>query len=172
MYLITAYFDENTNKRLQHLIDSVAERTGNQFMIENHVPPHITISAFEARSDEIAIQMMEQSEQLLTGGNVQLVSVGAFFPYVLYVAPVYNAYLQGLSYQIYDMISNGEDVIVNRFYKPMQWLPHITIGKKLLKEEMQIAFQIMQEQFQVMEGKIVRLGLSKPNPHQDLMIVD
>jgi 2'-5' RNA ligase len=172
MYLITAYFDEKTNKRLQHLIDSVAKYTGNHFMTENHVPPHITISAFEARTDEIAIQMMENVKQSFKDCNVHLVSVGVFLPYVIYVAPIYNAYLQDISCDIYDTLCDGEDIIINQFYKPTQWFPHITIGKKLSKEEMQIAFRTMQEQFQVMEGRIVRMGLSKPNPHRDLITVE
>ena len=169
MYLVSIYFDEKTTKNIQNLITKVAKKTGNNFMIEGKVPPHITISAFEARTDEIAIQMMKNVKQSFTDGNVHLVSVGVFLPYVIYVAPIYNAYLQDISCDIYDTLCDGEDIIINQFYKPTQWFPHITIGKKLSKEEMQIAFQIMQEQFQVMEGRIVRMGLSKPNPHRDLV---
>ena len=40
MYLISAYFDENTNRVLQGYIEKVAKATGNDFMVANHVPPH------------------------------------------------------------------------------------------------------------------------------------
>ena len=44
MYLISAYFDENTNKILKHLQQKIADKTGNDFMIRNNVMPHLTIN--------------------------------------------------------------------------------------------------------------------------------
>ena len=52
MYLISAYFDQRTTKILQKQIDRIARETGNTFMTQNHVPPHLTISAIEARNVE------------------------------------------------------------------------------------------------------------------------
>ena len=43
MYLISAYFDEHVTKGLQRLIDNIAKETGNTYMIENNVPPHLII---------------------------------------------------------------------------------------------------------------------------------
>ena len=43
MYLISAYFDEHTTRQLQRFIDAVAQNTGNTYMIDNNVPPHLTI---------------------------------------------------------------------------------------------------------------------------------
>ena len=54
MYLISAYFDENTNKILKHLQQRIADKTGNDFMIRNNVMPHLTISAIEARNVDVA----------------------------------------------------------------------------------------------------------------------
>ena len=39
MYLVSIYFDENTNKKLQQYINKVAEQTGNTFMLDEKVPP-------------------------------------------------------------------------------------------------------------------------------------
>ena len=55
MYLISAYFDENTNKILKHLQQRIADKTGNDFMIRNNVMPHLTISAIEARNIDVLI---------------------------------------------------------------------------------------------------------------------
>mgnify|MGYP001658309316 FL=1 len=52
MYLISAYFDEHVTKGLQRLIDNIAKETGNTYMIENNVPPHLTISSFETRKPD------------------------------------------------------------------------------------------------------------------------
>ena len=99
-----------------------------------------------------------------------MVSVGMFFPYVMYLTPVLNAYLLELSKQIYDAVHDIPEVSINRFYQPLQWLPHITLGKTLTKEQMRLAFAVMQDSFAPMKGRITSLGLAKTNPHEDLMM--
>ena len=41
MYLISLYFDEGTNKKIQLYMEQIAQRTGNMAMIDGKVPPHI-----------------------------------------------------------------------------------------------------------------------------------
>ena len=169
MYLISVYFDEKTNKKLQRYIDWIADKTGNTFMTDNHVPPHLTISSVEARNVEQLVPCIQGLQGKLTSGTVQFVSVGMLLPYVLYVTPVLNEYLQGLSKQIYEAILADEEITVSKYYKPMQWLPHITLGKKLSKEQMRTAIAVLQEGFVPFEGKITEIGLAKTNPHEDVV---
>lgn len=168
MYLVSIYFDEKTNKRIQQYINKVAECTGNKYMIDGKVPPHITVSAFESLNEEMAIEKLEGVVNNLKRGMLQWVSVGQFFPYVLYIAPVLNEYLHGMSAQICDALSQVDGIMLSPYYQPFRWLPHSTIGKKLSQEEMQVAFQVMQNSFGVFEGEVVRIGLAKPNPHRDI----
>lgn len=172
MYLISAYFDEQTNQSVNRYIRQIAAKTGNTFMIDNQVPPHMTVSLVEARQGEILFPCLEQLRGQLVAGTVQIVSLGTFFPYVMYLTPVLNAYLLELSQQIYDAVHDIPEVKVNRFYQPLHWLPHITLGKTLTKEQMQLAFAVMQDSFAPIEGRIVKLGLAKTNPHEDLMMWD
>ena len=58
---------------------------------------------------------------------------------------------------------------VSRYYKPMSWLPHITLGKTLTKEQMQMAFSVMQESFAPFEATITEIGLARVNPHSDVV---
>lgn len=58
---------------------------------------------------------------------------------------------------------------MSRYYKPMSWLPHITLGKKLTKEQMQMAFSVMQESFVSFEAAITEIGLARVNPHRDVV---
>jgi hypothetical protein len=44
------------------------------------------------------------------------------------------------------------------------------LAKKLKKEQMQKAFCILQEQFQPSEGMIIKIGLARVNPHEDISI--
>lgn len=168
MYLISAYFDESANKRLQQLIDRIAAESGNHFMLDHHVPPHMTLSSMEARNPDILLPHIEPLQDELSQGTVQFVSVGMFFPYVIYAAPVLNEYLRSTMQQIYDRVAGIEEVSVSRYYRPMQSLPHVTLGKQLSKEQMRAAFAVVQNGFTPFGGKIVSVGLAKTNPHEDV----
>lgn len=172
MYLISVYFDDKSNKIISSYINKIAKKTGNVFMTENHVPPHLTLMSVEARNEKKLTEVMEQLEKCLTKGQIQIVSVGALLPYVLYAAPVLNLYLEDMIEQVHDMVKNIPEVRMSRYYQPMQWLPHVTLGKKLSKEQMQEGFAVMQEEFVPMEVTVSEIGLAKTNPHRDLIRVE
>lgn len=169
MYLVSIYFDDRTNKRIQQYINKVAECTGNKYMIDGNIPPHITVSAFDTLNEEQAIVALSRVAAKLQKGVLKWASVGQFFPYVLYIEPVLNKYLHEMSQKIFDEIKDMEDILISPHYQPFSWLPHSTIGKKLTKEELQVAFRVMQDSFGTFEGEAVRIGLAKPNPHRDIM---
>lgn len=169
MYLISVYFDSASAKRIQSLIDEVAARTGNHFMTENHVPPHLTISAVEARSADVLVPFVKGLEGKLGKGKVQIVSPGLLLPYVIYVTPVLNAYLHDLSAQVHDAVSGIPETTINKYYMPWSWFPHVTIGKTLSREQMQEAFLVVQNKFSVFEACVTEFGLAKTNPHEDVL---
>ena len=205
MYLISVYFDDHANKILQRYIDEVAKATGNTFMIDHKVPPHITISSIEAKSVDVLRPAFESLAEKLAftrtrtgnssfGNNVQgnfnqsnsnqsnsnlgesnkiqIVSVGQLLPYVLYATPVLNEMLQDLQEVVYDTFKDIEDTDISRFYQPYSWLPHITLGKKMDKEQMISAVKVMQEKFAPLEAIITKIGLAKVNPHEDVCVIE
>jgi len=169
MYLISAYFDETTNNRIQQYINQVAKKTGNTYMLDGKVPPHITISSFETKDIQPMIPLLEQTILELQKGSIQWTSVSAFLPYVLYLSPVLNTYLHGLSQTITSCLEQVEGIQLNPYYQPFSWMPHTTIGKKLSKEEMQIAFEVLQHQFGTFCGTITKIGLAKTNPYEEIV---
>lgn len=168
MYLISAYFDDSSNQKIQNLIEKVAKKSGNPFMIDNQVPPHMTISSIESRSVEELLPAFESLQGKVGSGEIQIVSLGALLPYVLYVTPVLNAYLFEMQKQIYDTFLPIEDTKISKYYQPGSWLPHITIGKTLTKEQLQTGFLCLQENFVPFTATITHLGLAKTNPHKDV----
>ena len=73
-----------------------------------------------------------------------------------------------MSKEIYDIIDSKEEARINKYYMPYNWIPHITLGKKLDKNEMQVAFSIAQERFFPITARVTSFGLSKPNPLRNL----
>ena len=104
MYLISLYFDEETNKKIQLYMELIAQRTGNMAMIDGKVPPHITLSAFDMAEEEKAIAGFTAMEQEFEKGQIFWCSVGMFLPHTIYLSPVLNAYLQKLSESVFSKI--------------------------------------------------------------------
>lgn len=170
MYLISLYFDDKTNKTIKRYIEQVAKITGNTYMLDGNVPPHITISALETKDEEKLVEVLEREIGTIQKGSLQWVAVGAFMPYVLYIAPVQNEYLHNVSFRIYEGLKDLNNTSVSNYYRPFQWFPHVTLGKKLTKEQMTMAFELMQNQFMIFQGTVTKIGIAKTNPYIDIKI--
>lgn len=172
MYFISLYFDKKTNKQIQRYMDKVAEASGNKFMTENSVPPHITVSAFEMGNNEEIIRQLREKAEMLCRGEIIWCSVGMFLPSVIYITPVLNNYLQNLSKNFYNIFFKKEEISVSPYYRPMQWFPHATIGKKLSEGEMLRAVRALQGEFGMFKGEVTHIGLAKTNPYKELWRVE
>lgn len=169
MYLVSIYFDEKTNQRLKKYIELVAEKTGNTFMIDGNVPPHITVGAFESKaSEEELVNALQLELNNSRVGFVQLVSVGTFQTSSIFISAVYNEYLHEMCKTVCRVLGNVENTMIRKNYQPFHWMPHVTIGKTLTKEQQLAAFAELQKSFGVMEAKIVRIGISNTNPYMDI----
>ena len=85
---------------MQGYIEKAAKATGNDFMVANHVPPHLTLSAIEARSVDVLVPAFEKLDSKISRGDISLITVGQLMPKVLYVSPYLNEYLQNLEQQV------------------------------------------------------------------------
>ena len=168
MYLISIYFDEKTNYKIEQLIRKVAEKSGNTFMTDGKVPPHITVSAFETKREKEVIAKMEAYANSAGQGDLHWVSIGTFLPHVIYAAPVLNQYLHTMAEDIFNLLNEIEDTVISKYYRPFQWIPHTTIAKTLDRDEMKAAFEAVQEQFAVFKGTVIEIGLAKTNPYKEL----
>ena len=153
---------------MQGYINKIAVRTGNSFMTDNRVPPHMTISSVEARGVEVLLPAFSSLEGKFQSGEISFASVGQLLPYVMYATPVMNKYLLDLSEQVYGVYKNIPETTVSRYYQPLSWLPHVTLGKTLDREQMRRAFEVMQESFSPFSARITEMGLAKVNPHEDV----
>lgn len=170
MYLVSVYFDEKTDKHIRGFMKQVAKKTGNTYMIDGNVPPHITIAAFEAQEAETAIRKIEQEIQEFQKGKITWASMAVFLPHVIYLAPVLDRYLHHMGAAVNEALKDIPEIILRPNYQPFNWMPHTTIAKKLSSEEMRIAFEVLQNSFGMFSGEIVRIGLAKTNPYEEIIM--
>lgn len=165
MYLISLYFDQKTEKLIQSYIYDVANMSGNSFMVDNNVPPHITISAFETLCEKDVVDALDIAISDVKQNKIEWVTVGSF-PTVIFIQPVLNEYLHNLSSMIYESLVNIPNTKVSKCYRSFSWLPHATIAKQLSEEEIRKAFDTLQKSFHSFEGEVVRIELAKKNPYR------
>ena len=172
MYLISLYFDNETEDRLNLTMQRVAKTTGNQFMLDNQVPPHITVASVETKHESDLIARIESITKNLKQGEIKFVSVGSFSTKVVFIQPVLNEYLHQLSVVLTKELEQMDETILSLYYQPFSWLPHCTIGKQLSKEEVQKALVELSAQFVPFNACVTRIGVAKTNPHRDIKIWD
>ena len=73
---------------------------------------------------------------------------------------------------IYKEVVSSENVTLKGNYRPYGWVPHATLAKHLTKDQMKIAFEILQNQFGPFEGSVVKIGLARTNPYKDIEILE
>lgn len=170
MYLVSLYFDERSSKKIQKLINRVSYKSGNNFMIEGCVPPHITIAAFQTDREEEIIKLLDKKIKSINSDSITWASIGVFKSSVIFLAPVLNEYLHNMSIDINAAIAEVENLKINKFYLPFQWMPHTTIAKKLNRDELILSFQELEKNFNIFNGIVTKIGLSKTNPYEDIKL--
>lgn len=172
MYLISIYFNKETEDRLNLILQRVAKVTGNWFMLDNQVPPHITAASVETKCEGELIARIENITKGLKQGEIKFVSVGTFSTKVVFVQPVLNEYLHRLSVTLNKELEQMDETLLSSYYQPFSWLPHCTVGKQLSKEASQKALIELSSYFAPMNGYVTRIGVAKTNPHKDIKIWD
>jgi len=170
MYLVSLYFDDKSERKIQRFINKVAEKSGNNFMTYNNVPPHITIASFQTDEEDKVIEILDKRIKDINMGMITWVSIGSFKSSVIFLSPILNEYLHNLSVNIYKGISSLENIDISKYYLPFQWMPHTTIAKKLTKEELMLGFQELDNNFSIFSGRVTRIALSRTNPLKDIVV--
>lgn len=166
MYLISLYFDMETENQLQSVIRGVAEVTGNTHMTDGHIPPHITVAMINSSDEDIVKDIFENCD--IRGGDIQIAGVGLFKKSVVYLQPVLNRYLHDISVTV-NKAFKGMHADNNR-YMPFNWMPHISVAKRLTADQQIETVKYLQEVGYPSEAIISRIGLAKSNPYIDIHI--
>lgn len=70
MYLISIYFDHESDAKIRSYMRQIAKQTGNLTMQEGRIPPHITISEFNVASERTAIELFNRIAGKISAGTL------------------------------------------------------------------------------------------------------
>lgn len=168
MYLISLYFDMETDKTLSSIMANVAGITGNTHMIEGHIPPHITVGMVNSPDEDRVMSIFEKCVTGLSCGDIQIAGIGLFRKSVVYLQPVLNQYIHKISVTVNEAFEGLH--AENSRYIPFNWIPHISVAKRLTAEQQIEAIKYLQEVGYPSEALISKIGLAKSNPYIDIHI--
>lgn len=167
-YAVTLEFDEDTENKIQELIDEVTKKTGCDYMKQSNIPPHVTVSALMSDNEEALLSEMENIAELINKDYIWFANIGVFNPFVIYLGPVMNEFLQNTCRIVNERLLKYADVGNRGRYLPNQWVPHAAIAVKLTPDAIKDAFAIVQEKFSAFGATAEKIVLARAEPYEEL----
>ena len=167
-YAVTLEFDEETENKIQELIDEVAKVTRCDYMKQSKIPPHVTVSALVSDNEEALLSEMESISETIRKDFVCFANIGVFNPLVIYIGPVMNEFVYSTCKTVNERLLKYADVGNRGRYLPNQWVPHAAIAVKLTPEALKDAFSIVQENFTAFGATAEKIVLARAEPYEEL----
>lgn len=142
-YAVTLYFDEKSTAKIKNAIKELSGISGNFFMTENEVPPHLTLGMFHCKKEDL--ERLEEvfkvfSDKIEKAFPVYFSGVDTFKEKVLFLRLKAEAYkhLLLLNEILHSTFLPYFEAGGNKNYLPENWLPHVALLEKLNKEQFEL----------------------------------
>lgn len=163
-YYISLYFDKDTNYWLRSLMNRAAQKSHNG-MIKD-IPPHITIAMLKAQDSDVLCQKINSIIDDFFVQEIIIAGIGLFQIKVVYLQPVLNKYLYSISIKINTTFEQEQQE--NSKYILYNWIPHISIAKRLTDIEQLDVIKLLQAEKFPRTAQICRLGLERAKPYKSI----
>ena len=169
-YAVSLHFSQKVNEIVLSTLNAIADETGNRFIIENKIPPHITIGAFRAAREEEAklLQLVEDFAQRQKAGTVQFSGVGNFNGKVLFLKPEKNLFLSEINNALHNLLLPEFEKAENGYYLPDIWVPHTTLATRLNQSQFSAAEKIAKQITLPLEATIDEIAVYQCSPFLEL----
>ena len=164
-YAIVLYFDDTTNKIIGNMIERTAALSGNNYMLDINIPPHVTLGCFFSDEQVDLHERVESFVKSVTPFEVTFHSIGAFEPYVLFASPVKDERLTQLNALLHESLLNSYEPAENANYLPDRWMPHCSLAVRLDAEQFAKAKAIESEIDLPFTARVTKIALAKCNPY-------
>lgn len=170
-YAVVLHFDDKSTEQIQKITDYVAECTDNNYMLANHIRPHITIANFYTGDNIDTSSIASDIAASIGKFDIEIVAMGIFNPAVIFAAPVLNEALFKAC-EAANKILKLKGYELNQFYTPYHWVPHISLAVKQCKSSIQKAVNAALEEFQPIKATVENLSIAVCNPYKEIKTFD
>ncbi|MDR2515213.1 MAG: 2'-5' RNA ligase family protein [Christensenellaceae bacterium] len=127
---IELHFDPQSTAPTQAYIEQAAETSGNDYMPQHRIPPHLTLAFFGNRPIGIALEQVVARKGLFRAERLVFPVIAAFVPSMLFLVPKQSECLAMLNHEICTGLGEIASP-ADPFYLPKSWVPHRSIAVRL-----------------------------------------
>ena len=148
-FAVSLHFSPKSEELLNIQINNLASATGNNFRIDSHIMPHLTLGMFHAESAEqlmlpvgkfvqqISVKQAEQIKQtMVMFDRAEIVKNKAVF---LLPSAECTTLLCKWNAALHEIMHPYSSVANNGFYLPEYFMPHIALATRLSCEQAKAA---------------------------------
>ena len=153
----------------------IAAVTGNNYMLDNSVPPHLSLGLFHAKEEKAGemVKLFEQFAEVLKSedSNLSLNFNGPnnFADKVIYLSVVRDEHLMKLNRDLHQLFLPHFEAGDNRNYLPENWVPHIALAVKLGNQQFEKGFEVAKSFPLPKSARITSATLAKCNPYNEVV---
>ena len=169
-YAVSLHFPHDVSSIITSAVSSIADATGNHHIIENKIPPHITIGAFHASPAEEAklLQLVEAFAENQKPGIVHFTEIEHFKGKVLFLKPEKDDFLSILNAELHAILLPLFEKAENGFYLPEIWFPHTSLATRLNPNQFEKAKEIASQITLPLTAEIHEIGFYQCSPFLEL----
>lgn len=163
-YYISLYFDKDTDNWLRNLINEAAQKFYDTTVKD--IPPHITIAMLKAQDSDVLCQKVDAIINEFMAQKITIAGIGLFQTKVVYLQPVLNQYLHDMSIKINNIFLQEQQK--DNKYIPYNWIPHISIAKRLTDTEQLEVVKLLQKEKFPRQATVCFIGLERAKPYKSI----
>ena len=174
-YAVTLYFDSQTNELIEKAMRDIAAATGNNYMLDNSVPPHLSLGLFHTEEEKTGemVKLFEQfAEGLKTEGaglSLNFNGPDNFADKVIFLSVSRDEPLMKLNRDLHQLFLPHFEAGDNRNYLPENWVPHIALAVKLSGTQFEKGFETAKTFPLPKSAKITSATLARCNPYNEVV---
>ena len=169
-YAVSLHFTQDVNEIIFNTMSSIADLTGNDFMIKNKVPPHVTIGAFHGtkETEDKLIQIVDEFAKTQKFDLIRFTELGNFNGKVLFLKPEKDEFLSRINAELHKLVLPEFEAGENGYYVPEIWFPHTTLATGLNQTQFTKALELAGKITLPLEAKIHDIGFYQCSPFLEL----
>ncbi|MBO4640733.1 MAG: 2'-5' RNA ligase family protein [Treponema sp.] len=174
-YAVTLYLDSQTNELILEAMRDIAVTTGNNYMLDNSVPPHLSLGLFHAEEkkasemEKLFGQFAESLKSNSAGLSLNFNGPDNFADKVIFLSVARDKPLMKLNRDLHQLFLPHFEAGDNRNYLPENWVPHIALAVKLDAQQFAKGFSIAKRFPLPKSAKITSATLAKCNPYNEVL---
>ena len=166
VYTVALSFDKDGARTVYELQKQIADRCGNHYMIEQKMPPHITLAMFESESPPVDI--LREFAKTTAPIPLSFPTLGAFCrtPATLILLPVVSDALKEMHESLKAALGPVAALFLPGYVDP-NWVPHCTLALYLGARERDAGMLAAMERFAPVKAQGVAVAVVEYPYHLD-----